>query len=243
MGIRDTFAFDSDKYARKLNDKEKCSDRQLKKKHHQKCLAITTRGCGISAGIGLAPFTLGITLFSSAYSWRQMIVLEKQKKLIEEECRARMIPEPRERKRDIAIGSAVGVATMGLSAAIPFGVDSLAGEAVVGAASTASTAFGTAVDHLTLHAAELANAASQGGHGLYHGVQETLTSQAHHLVHQGTVGASELYVPFQHLPCDASVAGIQAGALGTMKVESFVGQLAVGYALDRAGTKIATPSC
>jgi len=235
MDIQDTFAFDSDKYARNLNDKEKCSDRQLKEKHHQACMQIMACSCGVGAGIGAAPFTLGISLASSGYSLQRIIVLEEQKKLIEEECRARKIPVPRERKRDIGIGSAVGIMTMGLGDAIEIGADLLAGEAVVEAASAASGG----VDHLTPHgAAELANAASQDGHGFSHGVQETLTSQAHHLAH-GTVGASE-YVPFQDLPCDASVAGVQAGVLGTMKVESLVGQQVGGCALDKAGKKIAT---
>jgi hypothetical protein len=86
--------------------------------------------------------------------------------------------------------------------------------------------------HLSPHAAELANAASQGGHGLAYGVQETLTSQTNHLAHHGTVGASELYA---HLSGDngAAVAGAGAGATGTMKVESLVGRMVGGYTLYR----------
>jgi len=106
MGIQDTFAFDSDKYARNLNDKEKCSDRQLEEEHHEKCLKITACSCGFGAGIAAAPLTLGLSLAPSAYSLLQVDVLEKQKKLIEEECKARKIPVPRERKRDFGIGLA-----------------------------------------------------------------------------------------------------------------------------------------
>jgi len=231
MGM-ETFSFDSDTYARNLNDKEKCSDRQLKEKHHETCMRITACSCSIGTGIGAAPLTLGMSLVPAAFSLQRMIDLEEQKRLIEEECRARKIPVPRERKRDVGIGSAVGIMTMGLGEAIEFGADSLAGEEVVEAASAASGG----VDHLTPHgAAELANAASQDGHGFSQGVQETLTSQVHHLAH----GASD-YVPFQDLPCDASVAGVQAGVLGTMKVESLVGQQVGGCALDKAGKKIAT---
>ena len=244
MGPRDTFNFDSDKYARHLKDKAKCSDRQLKKKHHQKCLQIMACSCAMGAGLGAAPFSCGVTLVSSAYAFRQMVVLGNQKGLIEKECRSRNISVPRERKRDIGIGMAVGIGTMGLGVAIPLGLDSLSGQAIVGAADAASTVFGDAAHHLSPHAAELANAASHGGHGVVHGIHETLTSQAHHLAHHGTVGASELCAPFQYLPSGdgtASVAGVVAGVQGTMKVEEFVGHMAGGCALDRAGTKIAIP--
>jgi len=241
MGLRDTFNFDSDKYARHLKE---YSDRELKKKHHQKCLQIIACNFSVGAGIGAAPFTCGLTLASSAYSFRQVDVLTSQKKLIEEECRTRKISVPQERKRDLAIGFGVGVGSAGLGAAIPVGVEWLSGQAIRGAASITSTAFGSTVHHISAHSAELANAANQGGLGLVHGIKETVTSQTHHLAHHGTVGVNELYAPFQHLhsgDAAASVAGVGAGALGTMKVEDTVGHMAGNYALDTIGRKITTP--
>jgi hypothetical protein len=236
MGFRDTLKFNPDKYARHLKDS---SDHQLKKKHHQKCLEITTCEVSMGVGLGVAPHTLGISLVSSAYAFRQAIVLNEQKDLIEEECRSRNIPVPRERKRDVGIGLAVGVGTMGLGVAVPIGLDSLSGQAIAGAASTASIACSGVVHHLCPHAAGLANAASHGGHGVVHGIKETLTSQSHHLANHGTVGTSELYGTFQQLP--SGVAGVNAGVLGTMKMEGFVGSQAGGNILASAGRKIATP--
>ena len=240
MGFKDTFHFDSRKYARHL--KEDYSDHQLKKKHHQKCFQIIACSWAIGSGIGAAPFTFGATLASSTYALRQAAVLNNQRKLIEEECRYRNIPVPRERKRDIGIGYAVGIGTMGLSAVIPLGVDSLSGEAIGGAASTAATAVGSAAHHLSPHSAELA--ANHAARGLAHGIKETLTSQTHHLAHHGTVAAGDLYAPFQHLSsCDAatSAAGVGVGVAGTMKVEGLVGNMVGGYALDNTGRKFATP--
>ena len=239
MGLRDTFNFDSDKYARHLKG---FTIHQLKKKHHQKCLQILVCSCSIGAGIGGAAFTFGVTLASSVYASRQVVVLKNQKKLIEKECKSRESPVPRERKRDLGIGFAVGFGTAGLASAIPVGLDWLSGQAVEGAASTTTTALSSAAHHLGPHSAELA--ASNGGHGLVHGFEETIISQTQHLANHGTVVASELYAPFQHLPsCDAaaSVAGVGAGALATMKVEGLVGHMVGGYALDSAGRKVATP--
>jgi len=241
MGIRDTFGFSSRRYAVK---QEKCTDRELKKKHHRKCLEIIICSSGVGAGIGAAPFTFGLTLAPAAYSLRQVNILCRQKELIEKECMRRKLPVPRERKRDFAIGLAVGIGSVGLSAAIPIGVHSLAGHAVAGAANTASTAFGSATHHVSMHAHTLATAVNQGGHGLAHGSKETLTSQAHHLARHGTVGVNELYAPLQQLnsgDAAASAAGVGVGALGTMKVESLVGGLVVNSALETTGKKIATP--
>ena len=95
MGLRDTFNFDSNEYAQHLKG---FTLHQLRKKHHQKCLQVMVCSCNIGAGIGGAAFTFGATLVSSVYASRQVVVLEKQKKLIEKEIRARNSPVPRERK-------------------------------------------------------------------------------------------------------------------------------------------------
>jgi len=234
MGLLDTFSFDSDAYARHLGD---YSDHELKKKHHEKCSKIASCAVGGGAHLAAAPI-LGVTLATSAYSFRQMEILNDQKELIEQECGYRNIPLPRERKRDLAIGVAVAIASAGLGDAISVGVDWLSGHPIEEAASTASTTFGDSIHHLSSHSDELANAASHGGDGVVHGIHETIASQAHHLAHHGTVGACELYAPFQYLPSDDAAAcmeGFGAGVLGTMEAEELAGNCAGEYVLNSTG--------
>jgi hypothetical protein len=187
MGLLDTFHFDSHKYALHLS--KDYTDRELKKKHHQKNTQINTCFAAIGVGIGGAPFTCGLFLLSSTYAGRQIYVLLNQMDLIQDECGRRNIPVPRLRKRDCLTGGIVGLATAGLGIIVPIGLDQLSGPAISGAAHAASTTLGTAVHHVSPHAAhELANAAGYGGHGVSHGVNDALTSQVNNITQHGNVG-------------------------------------------------------
>jgi len=110
--------------------------------------------CSASAGsgVGAAAFTFGTSLIGTIYSLRQISVLVQQKKLIEDELRRRCAPDPRNRKRDIAAGTAIGLVSAGLGFAIPFGIDHGLGEAAAAASGPAVHATTAAASHALLYA-------------------------------------------------------------------------------------------
>ena|SRR5258707_13985923 len=111
MGFFDTFHFDKDEY---YGEHCELSAYALRKKHHQKVMLLTMTTGGVAIGVGGAMLTGGLSLLSAGYSGRQHSVANQQKKVLEKIMTERGIEIPRQRKRDVAGGAAIAVASLGL---------------------------------------------------------------------------------------------------------------------------------
>lgn len=175
MGWRDTFHFDVDTYRQKTWT---CSEYVLKKKHHVKVMRLYCTAAGVGTGIAAAPFTAGFTLCGATFSGRQHHILNEKRKIIEQEFINRMIPIPRYRTRDEVVGFGVGMASAGLGAVIPIGVDLITGEALNAAADASTTAAFAAVSHHVVSPQVIGHMASHAAHG----IRDTVASGIRHLV-------------------------------------------------------------
>ncbi|KAG8829598.1 hypothetical protein FRC17_006337 [Serendipita sp. 399] len=86
MGFFDTFGFDEYKYRR---DHEHQSTSNLEKKLKEKKGQIARRAFGVGAGIGAAAFTGGVSLVGTAYSARQISVIDQQCDILKDILRRR----------------------------------------------------------------------------------------------------------------------------------------------------------
>lgn len=181
MGLLDSFHFDDKAYTIKV--KNTLNSRILRKKHHSKIRLRQASAFSVGWGIGLAPATLGVSLFGSIYSLRQIDVLSQQATLIEVELNSRGLETPRCRKRDFVYGVLIGVTgvCIGIGIGEFFGllIDPMTG----GIASVTGT-VGVHELPSTMDAAQ--SAASNfpsAAHGALQGANHVLWTELHHVNH------------------------------------------------------------
>jgi hypothetical protein len=140
MGFSDTFSFEESEYASKIS---KYSLTELKKQEVIKHRQHVSASASIGGGIGVAPFTMGLTLIGSAYGGRRLYIASKKLEMIRAELEKREVELYKPTKRDFFIPLGVSMATLGLGA----GVDSLASHATSTVAAHVAAQHGTQAVH------------------------------------------------------------------------------------------------
>ncbi|KAG9026341.1 hypothetical protein FRB95_008986 [Tulasnella sp. JGI-2019a] len=240
MAPREIFNhFDSVAYRQKAKS---LSDDVLKANMQRKVRQTMGASWGIGTGIGAVPFTAGVSLIGTAYSWRSRYIAMKKFKALESEWKSRPhLGKFRMRKRDVIIPCVVGLLTMGIGVEVGNAVSNAGSHVFDQAASKgAHHAFSTFTNHAH-HAAgaasnntspvDLSEKVSAAGHGFVHGVEQTaevLTGNTDHITASaaGLANHGMSYVA-------GEAAGIHVGK-SAFEAGAFVGINAAG---ERAGTK------
>ncbi|KAG8816672.1 hypothetical protein FRC18_000884 [Serendipita sp. 400] len=135
MGFRDPFRrFDEYKYRR---ENQHLSTPTIERMLRQKTVELASSSFGMGAGIGGAAFTGGLSLLGTAYSARKYSVVEQQVAVLKSILIERGDDIPRERKRDFAVGAAIGVVALGIADVIPLAVHDAATSVAANATATA----------------------------------------------------------------------------------------------------------
>jgi hypothetical protein len=167
MGFSDTFEFDEDEYASKISDEKEYPTHILKTQEIVKCRQHISAGASIGGGVGLAPFTFGLSLVGTAYGARRLYIAKKKLELIQAELKRRSVVLHKPTKRDFLIPFGTSIVTLGLGA----GVDALAAHA------TSQVATHVIADHGTRAIGE----AVQSPGSFCHGVTDGISLQMHEL--------------------------------------------------------------
>jgi hypothetical protein len=174
MGLNDTFDFDEYAYARAISDQDEYTTHRLKTQEVVKFRQHISSSASIGGGIGLAPFTFGLSLLGTAYGARRLYIAKKKLEMIEAELKKREVALHTPTKRDFFIPFGISVATMGLGA----GVDAVASHA------TSQVASHVVADHGVRSVSDVI----QSPGSFCHGVGEGLSLQAHELSNVVTGG-------------------------------------------------------
>ncbi|KAG8829597.1 hypothetical protein FRC17_006336 [Serendipita sp. 399] len=235
MGFGDTLHFDEYKYRR---EHKYLSTSVIKKKLQQKTMQMASSSFGMGAGIGGAAFTGGLSLLGSAYSARQLSVLDQQTTILKEILAERDEAIPRERKRDYMVGAAIGVVALGIADVVPFLVEDTATSVVANATATT----------LATHAAPHVAGATLAQHGTIKafesGVKEVAMSQLHagaqtvatHAPHV----ASSLNIDPSHFTSQSTAVfnhGWAQGVSETIKAEGHIVSQATSAAANKGISK------
>jgi len=111
-----------------------------------------THGVAVGSGLGAATATGGVSLVGSAYAYRQIRVLEKQKGLIEDEMCRRGLPIPRERNRDLVAGVTIGLVSVGIENEFSKKIEGMWGQATSAFSEAALESSTVAATHALPHA-------------------------------------------------------------------------------------------
>lgn len=153
MAWSEILSFDCDAYAQKLKE---LAPAELKQREVRRTRQIFAASGKIGGGVGLAPFTGGVSLVSSALGGRQMWIAAKKLELVQAELKSRGIELYEPKKKDALIPMGINLATMGLGAG-----------------------FSDLAMHATSEAS--ANVVSTGGFGVTHALLQTPGSFVHAL--------------------------------------------------------------
>jgi hypothetical protein len=192
MGFSDTFEFDEGEYARQISNELKYPTHSLKQnevvKHRQHISACASTG----AGIGLAPFTFGLSLLGSAYGARRLYIANKKLEIIQAELTRREVALHTPTKRDFIIPFSISMATLGLGA----GADAVAVHA------TSQLATHAIADHGTRAVSDVL----QNPVSVCHGVADGVSLQLHE-VGQVFAGGLDHAIAVTNLASSYIVAG------------------------------------
>ena len=160
MGYSDTFGFDEAAYAKQITNEKDYPTYALKQNEIVKHRQHVSAGASTGAGIGLIPFTMGLSLLGSAYGARRLYIANKKLELIQAELTRREVALHTPTKRDFFIPFGVSMATLGLGA----GADAVAAHA------TSQLATHAIADHGSRAVADVLQSPASVCHGVADGV-------------------------------------------------------------------------
>ena len=192
MGLNDTFGFDEAAYARQISNEEKYPTYSLKENEIVKHRQHVSAGASTGVGIGLIPFTMGLSLLGSAYGARRLYIANKKLELIQAELTRREVALHNPTKRDFFIPFGVSMATLGLGA----------GADVVAAHATSQIATHAIADHGSRAVADVLQSPASMCHGVADGVSLQL-----HEVGQVFAGGLDHAIAVTNLASSYIVAG------------------------------------
>jgi hypothetical protein len=224
MGLSDTFEFDEEEYASKITDEQVYPTHRLKTHETAKCRQHISAGASIGGGVGLAPFTFGLSLLGTAYGARRLYIAKKKLELIQAELKRRNVVLHEPTKRDFLIPFGISMATLGLGA----GVDALAANA------TSQVATHVIADHGT----RAIDAALQSPGSFCHGVTDGVSLQVHELGNVVTGGLqhatavanmdSSYIIAGAASMNPGEVVGLAAGTSAALAIEAKLARFASG---------------
>lgn len=120
MGLEDLFGFDEVKYRKKVKT---MNWSELRKREVQKYRQQYSSSTAAGGGVGLAPFTGGLSLFGTAYALRCIDIAEQKHSIVVAELRARGHPLYEPDWKDAVVPAICGMAGtyigIGIGAAVP----------------------------------------------------------------------------------------------------------------------------
>jgi hypothetical protein len=224
MGLEDLFEFDEAKYRKRVKT---MNWSELRKREVQKYRQQYSSSAAAGGGVGLAPFTAGLSLVGTAYALRCIDIAEQKHSIVVAELKARGHPLYEPDWKDAVVPAICGVAGtyigIGIGAAIP--TDAL--NAAAGSfALDPNTASNLATNHSTLIA--------HAGDG-FQGQINMLTDTT---VFDGVTQAP-IATPGDPAATIGTAAGYAAAQLG----EAFAAGKVVSKAADKMlGTKVGSYS-
>jgi hypothetical protein len=230
MGLGDTFEFDEAKYAAKIQDWDIA---HLQNQEINKNRQTLSASAGIGGGIGLAPFTGGVSLFGSVYAGRRLSVADQKLKLIQAELNKRGIELHEVTGKDVIVGVAPTICTLGLGV----GADALATHATSTVAAHAVAQHGSTAVHEAIQSPGVFMKGLEQGIGLHGHEAGQLLALHGGLQHASAIANfdSSYLVAGAPYVDPAQMAGVAAG----MGIAQGIETTAVKKITDFASRKVA----